>query len=251
MKELYHSLSAVYEAMYRSFINYQDEFLFYNDILTRYQCKSVIEIGCGTGNLADSFFKNGFTYTGLDVSEDMLNIARGKYPNLSFLQGDMRQFALDQKTESCIITGRTISYLLSNEDVLKTFHSINRSLEMGGIVVFDFIDALQFIPRIKDGEEIIHTAAYQQKKYQRKSIWTLNLKEGFTFNWLSHYSQITENGQFIELGTDDSVIRTFTKEEIFIFLTLSGFEVLHCVQRPSYAFDTMVVTAKKTASFKS
>jgi ubiquinone/menaquinone biosynthesis C-methylase UbiE len=245
MKELYHSLSAVYEAMYQSFINYEEEFLVYSSILIGCQSKSVIEIGCGTGNLANSFLKKGFSYTGLDVSEDMLNIAREKFPNVTFLQGDMRQFTLDFKKDSCIITGRTISYLLSNEDVLKTFHSINRNLEMGGIIVFDFIDALQFIPRIKDGEEIIHTAAYQQKNYQRKSIWTLNLKEGFTFNWLSYYSQITENGQLVELGTDNSIIRTFIKEELFIFLTLAGFEVLNCVQRPSYAFETFVVTAKK------
>lgn len=245
MSQLYTNLSEVYEAMYQSFINYEEEFAFYSKILLSYQCKSVIEIGCGTGNLASPFLKSGMEYTGLDVSDDMLAIARKNYPAATFLKGDVRQFTLDQQKESCIITGRTISYLLTNEDVFQSFQCINQNLQVGGIVVFDFINAQTFIPRIKDGEEIIHRATYENKNYQRKSIWTVNLQLGLTFNWLSYYYEVTENGSLIELGKDDSVIRTFTKEELFIFLTLAGFEVLHCVPRPSYAFDTFVITAKK------
>ncbi len=247
MKELYRRLSAVYEAMYRSFINYDEEFLFYNDVLTRNQCKSVIEIGCGTGNLADPFLKSGLTYTGLDVSADMLAIAKQNHPEATFIEGDMREFSLPQKTASCIITGRTISYLLTNEDLLKTFQSINRNLQDGGVLVFDFIDAQTFISRIKDGEEIIHTAVHQNKKYQRRSNWTVNLQSGFTFNWLSVYYEVAENENLTELGQDDSVIRTFLKEELFLLLSLAGFELLQCVPRPSYAFDTFVITAQKAA----
>jgi hypothetical protein len=48
MSNLYGNLSEVYEAMYQSFINYDEEFSFYNDLLQKYNCKNVLEIGCGT-----------------------------------------------------------------------------------------------------------------------------------------------------------------------------------------------------------
>jgi ubiquinone/menaquinone biosynthesis C-methylase UbiE len=245
MSQLYSKLSAVYEAMYQSFINYEEEFSFYHQIIARHHARSVTEIGCGTGKLAAKFSAAGINYTGLDMSDEMLQIAQKNNPDCSFIKGDMRNFVLQQKQMSFIITGRTISYLITNEDVLKTFQSINQNLEEGGIVCFDCINAETFMPRIKDGEEIVHTAVYNNKQYERKSLWSINLQHGFCFNWVSDYYEVTATGKLIELGRDDSVIRTFTKDEMTVFLSLAGFKVIDCVQRPSYAFDTFVITAKK------
>jgi len=38
--------------------------------------KKLLEIGCGTGNLAPFFLKEGYNYTGLDSFNEMLMIAR-------------------------------------------------------------------------------------------------------------------------------------------------------------------------------
>src|SRR5260370_378936 len=99
MGNLYNQLSEVYEAMYQTFINYDDEFSFYSSMLKKYNCSNLLEIGCGTGNLAGKFIQQGFIYTGIDLSEEMLTIARSKYPGACFLKADMRNFLIETKKD--------------------------------------------------------------------------------------------------------------------------------------------------------
>jgi len=148
MNKLYSELAEVYEAMYATFINYKEEYNFYQKILSSYHKKSVLEIGCGTGNLALHFRQNGLDYCGLDLSKEMIAIAKTKAPGCIFIERDMRNFQLEKPVQSIIITARSISYLLSNKDVNSTFKSVYNSLENEGIFCFDFIDANRFIPAI-------------------------------------------------------------------------------------------------------
>jgi SAM-dependent methyltransferase len=245
MSNLYTNLSAVYEAMYQSFINYDEEYLFYSKLLTKYNCTSLLEIGCGTGHLASRFTKNNFKYKGLDVSDDMLAIAKQNNTTVDFINGDMRDFDLYSKVDACIITGRTISYLLNNKDVLDTFTTLHKNLKFGGIVCFDCIDANKFIPLIDPQKIIIHKANFNNKKYQRNSVWKINIKEGFGFDWASVYYEENNNGELHKIGEDNSTIRAFTKDEILLFLQLANFTVKEIIDRPSYAFDTFVIIAQK------
>lgn len=251
MNKLYSHLSEVYEAMYQSFINYEEEYAFYSQILSNYHCKSVLEIGCGTGHLASRFTKNNFIYTGLDMSADMLNIAKKNHPQCQFIKADMRNFTLTEKTSSAIITGRTISYLLSNQDLWDAFKSINSNLVPGGIICFDFINAHTFIPAIDEHKKIVHTASFNGKHYQRDSFWKINLLQNWSFDWHSTYFEKKENGDLLKIGEDNSTIRTFTRGDMLLFLQLSGFEIKEINARASYAFDTFVVVAEKKKNWNT
>ncbi len=244
MENLYSDLANIYEAMYQTFIDYEDEYLFYSQILKKYKKDNLLEIGSGTGNLAHYFSQNNFDYQGLDYSEDMIKIAKSKNKNAKFLQDDMRDFNLEKSVDCILITGRTISYLLKNEEVNATFFSINKNLNAGGIICFDFIDAKQFIPEISDGKKIIHEVVFQDIEYRRNSFWSLTLKNGFDFRWISHFYQ-KENQDWKKIGEDDSVIRTFTNDELEVYLELNGFKVLEKIERKAYAFPTMVLVAEK------
>jgi SAM-dependent methyltransferase len=244
MSNLYKELSAVYEAMYQTFINYGEEYEFYSSLLIKYHCTHILEIGCGTGHLAAKFTGNNFNYTGIDLSEDMLSLAKTNNPGVNFFKADMREFSLSQKINAAIITGRTISYVTSNEDVQRTFSSIHKNLVAGGIVCFDFIDANRFIPPLKNGKKISHYAKWDNKSYRRDSYWEINYSQSWTFNWHSVYFEETDNGSII-IGEDRSTIRSFTKDEIELFLTLAGFTIKEIIERPSYAFDTYVILAQK------
>ncbi len=48
------------------------------------QGRSVLDYGCGTGRWVDFLQQQGFTYTGADISSEMLTIARQRYPQLKF-----------------------------------------------------------------------------------------------------------------------------------------------------------------------
>lgn len=246
MNKLYNDLSEVYEAMYQSFINYDEEYAFYSQILSKYNCQSVVEIGCGTGHLASKFTENHFIYAGLDISADMLSIAKKNHPQCHFIQADMRNFTLPGKTSAAIITGRTISYLLSNQDVWDALKAINANLAPGGIICFDFINAHTFIPAIQEQKKITHQASVNSKHYQRDSFWKINLLHNWSFDWQSIYFEKKEHGDLLRIGEDNSTIRTFTKGDMVLFLELSGFKIKEINTRASYAFDTFVVVAEKT-----
>jgi SAM-dependent methyltransferase len=204
-----------------------------------------VEIGCGNGNLASRFVKNSVEYVGLDLSEEMLAIAKKNNPNAIFVKNDMRNFTLQKKLDAAIITGRTISYLVSNNDVVNTFKSIHKNIEPNGIICFDCIDANKFIPQIDATKKIVHTANFNDKQYQRDSIWKVNLVNSFCFDWAAIYYEKNTLGDLIKTGEDYSTVRAFTKDEIVLFLSLTGFVVKEIIDRPSYAFDTFVIVAQK------
>src|SRR5258708_23254430 len=165
MSALYSNLSEIYESMYQTFINYEEEFAFYSSILKKYQCQSVLEAGCGTGNLAHQFIASNMEYVGMDLSDDMLTIARKNNPKVDFVKGDMRNFNLAKPMQSCIITGRSISYLVANQDVCDAFHSIYKNLTVRGLLCFDFIDASLFLPSIINGKSVTHQAMVGDKRF--------------------------------------------------------------------------------------
>lgn len=62
-----------------------EEFEYYKRMI---KGRKVIDLGCGAGRDAAVFIQNGFDYTGIDASAGMLNVARERVPEGTFLQMD-------------------------------------------------------------------------------------------------------------------------------------------------------------------
>ncbi|KQB37482.1 class I SAM-dependent DNA methyltransferase [Flavobacterium aquidurense] len=246
MANLYEGkMAAIYDAMYQTFVNYDEEYLFYNTLLQENKCSSILEIGSGTGNLTKRFLADNQNYQGLDYSESMIAIAKEKNKNATFISGDMRDFKLANPVDSILITGRSTSYLITNDDINRTFESIYKNLKENGVVIFDFIDANRFIPFTKENPVIIHEAQFENTNYIRESHWdTNNLLENFMLEWTAQY-YIIKNGEKEILENDFSTVRVFTLNEIQLFLYLNNFEILKTIDRETYAYDTYVVVARK------
>lgn len=249
MNNLYTTHPDIYEMMYQTFINYDEEYAYYSGKLKKYNAESLIELGCGTGSLASHFIKNGFDYTGLDLNKAMLDIARKKNSGVDIIEADMRKFELPEKKHACIIAGRSISYLMTNKDVLDSFNAINKNLKNDGIVCFDNIDATKFIPFIKNGKKIIHKAEFEGRKFLRESYWSVNSDPTWAFNWESVYFEETQKGKLKKIAEDNSTVRCFTKDDLCLFLELCNFRVKEIEERPSYAFDTFVIVAQKITEY--
>lgn len=238
-------MAAIYDAMYQTFVNYDEEYAFYNNLIQENNCFSTLEIGSGSGNLAKRFEANNQNYQGLDYSNDMIIIAKERNKNSSFIQGDMRDFKLDETVDSILITGRSTSYLITNDDVNRTFESIYKNLNNDGILIFDFIDANRFIPFTKENPVIIHEAEFQNTNYIRESHWdTNNSLENFMLEWTAQYYVMNQNEKEV-IENDFSTVRVFTLNEIELFLYLNNFEILKTIDRKTYAYDTYVIVAQK------
>ena len=81
---------------------------------------SVLEIGCGTGNILNSVSpKRG---VGIDISSSMISIAQEKYPHLEFIQMDCEKITLNEKFDFIIVSD-TLGYL---EDIQKAFGELKK-----------------------------------------------------------------------------------------------------------------------------
>jgi SAM-dependent methyltransferase len=237
-------MAAIFDAMYQTFINYDEEYVFYNKLIQENNCKSILEIGSGTGNLAKRFKENNQEYIGLDYSQSMIAIAQERNKNSVFIHGDMRNFQLKTPVDNVLITGRSTSYLMANTDINNTFESVYKNLNSQGIFIFDFIDANRFIPFIKENKTILHEATYDGINYIRESHWDTTALENFMLEWSAHYYTVV-NGEKEIISNDFSTVRVFTLNEIELFLFLNNFEIIKTIDRKTYAYDTYVIVARK------
>ncbi|MBD3345941.1 MAG: glycosyltransferase [Chitinivibrionales bacterium] len=79
---------------------------------------SVLEIGCGTGDLLKSL--NPHRGVGIDISEKMIEIAKKKYSELSFHVMDGENIEIAEKFDYIILSD-TLGYF---EDIQKAFHQL-------------------------------------------------------------------------------------------------------------------------------
>lgn len=221
-------MAAIFDAMYQTFIDYDEEYQFYDHLVKENNCKSILEVGSGTGNLAKRFQQNNQEYIGLDYSQSMIAIAQERNKNCTFIHGDMRQFELEKPVDSILITGRSTSYLTTNEDINSTFESIYKNLTEDGILIFDFIDANRFIPFTKENQAIIHKAEYDGTLYYRNSNWKTTLSDNFMLEWTAQYYTLKNDEKEI-IADDFSTLRVFTLNEIQLFLYLNNFEIIKTI----------------------
>jgi SAM-dependent methyltransferase len=243
MTKLYSVYADLYHKMYQSFIDYDEEYQFYKSLLDEHGAGNLLEVGCGTGQLARRFLHDGYGYTGIDVSTTMLDYARKELPPHHFYQMDMRDIQLPVSFDAVIITARSISYILSNSDIMSTFRSVKKHLKDGGVLIFDFIDAKSFIPAINEKEIISHEVEIDSIKYKRESIFEKRIESSWNWLWKSTFLK-EENKRYVEIGLDEAELRAFTNDELEIFLALTGFKSLQALDRKVYAFDTKVIVAR-------
>lgn len=99
------------------------------------------ELGCGTGSMTRLLAKAGYDMIGIDLSEEMLDIARYEHPedesDILYLNQDMREFELFGTVAAVISVCDSMNYLTSEEDLLKVFRLVNNYLDPGGYFIFD------------------------------------------------------------------------------------------------------------------
>jgi len=237
MTKLYSQLARAYHEMYQSVFDYKKEFQFYDRLLKIYKCKKILEIGCGSGNLAPFFLKAGYDYIGLDLFNEMIKIAKEVAPKAKFVQGDMRNFKTKGKFDAILITGRSFTYMTKNEDVMNTLKSIRKHLNKDGFLIFDNFDAESIFGNFKGN--FVQTAKYQGKEYKRVSKSNWNMKTGWTRNWNAIY-YIKENGK-TKIIKDKSILRAFTQDELKLFLKINKFDTMRIIKEGS----SFTVVAKK------
>ena len=99
--------------------------------------KSILDCGCGTGNVSIPLKKYGYDITGIDYSSDMLTVCKVKQDdnNISFpiYENNIEEDLGNELFDCCISFLDVINYV----DYKLAFKSIYNVLKKGGIFIFD------------------------------------------------------------------------------------------------------------------
>jgi len=104
----------------------------------------ILELACGTGRLLLPLAQAGFTVHGLDLSEDMLAVARSKIQQAGLADkvllrhADMARFDMPRKDYAmAFVAFRSFMHLFSQEDQLACLSCVIKHLQPGGLFIVD------------------------------------------------------------------------------------------------------------------
>ncbi len=137
---MYDKFASLYDELIND-VDYKKWADYYFKIFERYGLKPHLglDLGCGTGNMTLELSKRGLDMTGVDISEDMLMVARSKSENESilYLNQDMTEFELYGTVSFVVSSLDCINYVTDKRDLLKVFKLVNNYLDPGGLFIFD------------------------------------------------------------------------------------------------------------------
>lgn len=238
MSKLYHEWASLYDALYVKLFDYDAELALYGRFLDQYGCRSVLEYGCGTGHLAQRLARAGYAYEGIDLSEDMIQRARTRNPTLRFTVSDLQTFARPERSDAALITGRTMSYLTTNEQVMRAFRAIHQNLKPGGLLIFDAIEAGELFRTFASIARETIDVSTEQGRFRRISENSPALVTGWTWDWKTTYFREQSPDKYELIGNDQTTLRAFLNEELTLLLNLCGFALVDCVAKPAYTWQS-------------
>lgn len=118
--------------------NFSFVFNYGNDVaelLELENVKSMLDLGCGSGVLTESFFKKGISVTGLDSSEEMIGSARKRYPEINFICADATDFSLQNTVDA--VFSNAVFHWINKERQPLMIKCVYNVLNKGGQFVFE------------------------------------------------------------------------------------------------------------------
>ncbi len=98
---------------------------------------AVLDLCCGTGQLAAELSRQGYRTTGLDGSKEMIRIARKNAPDVEFVVQDARYIDLPGRFAAVFSTFDSLNHVMSLDQLEQVFRSVFTVLEGGGYFAFD------------------------------------------------------------------------------------------------------------------
>ena len=185
----------------------------------------VLDLGCGTGKMTLELARRGYDMTGVDLSSEMLDIARcaaereGLSDKMLWLLQDITEFELYGTVELCVSCLDTINHLTSPKELKKCLSLVHNYLVPDGLFLFDINGKRKF-------EEIYADNSYVMEEENSVCVWqnSYNPKTKLCDFFITLFEE-DEDGKYNrydELQTE----RMYTLRSIKSALAECGFEFL-------------------------
>ena len=224
--DAYTSFARVYDTFMDN-VPYHDWANYLQDLLREYDIWDglILDLGCGTGSMAEELAKCGYDMIGVDNAEDMLEIAMEKrmesgYDILYLLQ-DMREFELYGTVRGIVSVCDSVNYITEDEDLLEVFRLVNNYLDPMGVFIFDFNTEYKY-------REILGERTIAEEREECSFIWE---------NYYDDEDKINEYvlTLFLQEEEDADLYRKYQEQHFQKAYTLEG--IKRILERSGLVFE--------------
>lgn len=186
--------------------------------------QNILELACGTGNITIPMAEKGYSIVGVDISEDMLMVAKekaiAKGLELLLIQQDMGQLELQREYDAVLCFCDGVNYIIDPGDLLNMFQGVYRHMNDDGIFIFDI------------------SSAYKLEHVLGNNVFGENLDD-LCYLWENYYD---EDSKIIDMNLtfftqEENLFRKFEEyhqqrayemAELVRFLNQIGFKGVQC-----------------------
>lgn len=199
--------------------------------------RTILDLGCGTGNHALRLAASGYQVVGVDRSSEMLAVAerkaRKQAVGLRFHQADIRDVELGETFDAVLMMFAVLGYQTENADVKSALQTARRHLRPDGLLVLD----VWYGPAVlaQGSQERVRTIEDVDGTWVRTSSGRLET--------LQHHCHVDfhlrhmQGGSVIEETTERHTVRYFFPEEMELFLNDSDFRLVRLGAFPAFDRD--------------
>lgn len=228
MKDEFGLEARLYDKVWGKY-DYDRDVKFLDGLFRRNGCRSVIDVGCGTGNHSVRLSKLGYAVTGIDISQSMLRIARKKSAKakVRFLHGDMRKLTKmtpkSRKFDAAICLGQVFSHLMADKDVRTFLIELHKILRRNGLFVFCARNAKKINDEYLDRLRLDHIANEEKLQLVMLSYNSRDLQDRSVLVWRPIYL-LKEDGK-MDLQVREHKLRWFEFLRLKEMVEKGGFEI--------------------------
>ena len=184
---------------YKSFSYYYDEIMEmieydgWVNLVKKYlkPSSTILDLACGSGTLAISLANDGYKVSGLDLSKEIIEVAKEKmitnHVEIDFKILDMTNFQYSEKFDVITCFFDSVNFLTTNE-VKMMFDSVYNNLNDGGYFIFDLFT----LSKMKEFNNLTIKDDLGFAQYK----WKMNVKNNTIFHKITikdGMSKIIEN----------------------------------------------------------
>ncbi|MCF2938198.1 class I SAM-dependent methyltransferase [Paenibacillus alkaliterrae] len=184
--------------------------------------EKILDLGCGTGDLAYQISRSGAIVTGMDLSTQMIEVAKEKYPEINFYVGNAENFEFAEQVDA-VFSNATLHWMKNPAEVIKCVCNV---LNKGGRFVAEFggqgnvENVIKATNKVLERDYGIDASARNPWYFPSIAEYSILLEQqGFRVAYAVHFDRPTEmkdgeNGLNLWLtGSVDDFFIGFSAEE--------------------------------------
>ena len=192
---------------------------FIEKLLKKYNKKNILELGCGTG-LYLFPLKAGFNIEGLDISKEMLKVAKKNKTKIKLYEKDMSSFKINKKYDSILCLNSSLILLPNMKLIEKTIKNVYNHLSKEGLFL---IDLPNHVKEIKEENNSQIKKRYKIPKGSLEIIFN-DYKKGD--KWISVWNGVFKKGSNSKKFEEHYEELIYSSKELEKYLEKIGFEIV-------------------------